>query len=56
MDEFRCECGALLAKEDITTGRLEIKCPKCNRYRRLERVGGNSLDVSDFSDYHNNDN
>ena len=35
--EWRCfRCGALLAKDKILLGRIEIKCRKCNALNVLE--------------------
>jgi phage FluMu protein Com len=37
LHELRCEkCGALLAKEDITIGDIEIKCHRCNCMNNYE--------------------
>lgn len=37
LHDVRCkECGALLAKEDITIGDLEIKCYRCNEVNNCE--------------------
>lgn len=29
--DFRCQCGKLLMKQAIAEGRVELKCPRCNR-------------------------
>jgi len=32
LKEFRCpKCGKLLFAEDITEGKVEIKCPRCKK-------------------------
>ena len=36
MVDMRCKnCGALLAKENIRAGEIEIKCPKCNTFNTI---------------------
>ena len=36
--EHRCkQCNALLFKEHIKEGLVEIKCPKCNTYSIIDR-------------------
>lgn len=44
MRELRCtKCRALLAREYIRTGRLEIKCHRCGRIEDIE--------CKNFTDY-----
>lgn len=37
--EYRCACGALLARSDAAHGTLELFCPRC-RKRRTVYLGG----------------
>lgn len=38
MDDYRCDCGNLLAKFNQTTGQFEIKCRRCKRIVPLTDV------------------
>jgi len=59
MIELRCKrCNALLAKEEIRDGCVEIKCYHCNTYNIIDRIvyQKTSLDRDgkcDYNDYNN---
>lgn len=47
--DFRCKnCGRLLAKEHIITGKFEIKCNRCGTFNTFE-ADISSRNVDSFS-------
>ncbi len=40
LQEFRCECGKLLFKGDLVTGKIEVKCRKCHKLMLVKGAEG----------------
>jgi DNA-directed RNA polymerase subunit RPC12/RpoP len=41
--EYRCECGRLLFKGTLETGKIEIKCKKCGSIKTIAYNNGSPL-------------
>lgn len=43
LQEFRCDCGKLLFKGELTTCKIEVKCRKCHKLMLVSGEKGEVL-------------